>query len=272
MIISHKHKYVFLGIPKTGSTTCQASFHMAGLIGPEDLASGYDGYDYIGDRANIAAFPGQNILGAFTYSDVTDRGYEKEMLGHPFKGQPHKPSKIVDPIREKLGGRFREVLLPLMFKVMTPKELVNVGALTEDQLFEYNVFGFLRDPIDRFLSGYFQLTRVAGIEPSIEHMAEEVDSIDPEYGPLIFSNKKYRDYFTYEGKKVINAVAFDQYKYYIRDTINQYGGQAPDPLPRFKSNFREEWSRKPIDSWMPKETKQKLEHAMKDDIEFYNER
>ena len=81
MIISHRHKFVFFRVPKTGSTTAEFMLRMCGAFNDEDIMT----------VLGIGQFPAVNIIDARTQMRA---GQE---VAEAFKFGPHMtPQNVID--------------------------------------------------------------------------------------------------------------------------------------------------------------------------------
>lgn len=159
-----------------------------------------------------------------------------------------------------------EMYIRRVFAWFTPKEMINAGFLTENQLDEFNFYCFIRDPIQRYISYYFHTKFLENSEPSIEDMIRDIEETDPEYGCRRFINKRYKHYCP----EYVNVLLYENYNEEMTELISSFGGNVSLPLPREKGDYRPDWSRKPVHTWLPKDALNKLEIFLQEDIEFYN--
>lgn len=162
-----------------------------------------------------------------------------------------------------------DIIASRLVKHYSPSECINAGILTEEDFEKNKYYCFIRDPIQRALSGYFYESDM-NIRPerTVELTVEWIDSL-PDYGPRFFMQKKYRDYFELNGKMLAKPLIFERFEDEMKNLITTHNGNIPETFPKFKSHTRPDWSKRPVEEWLPKESINKLKNILADDIEFY---
>jgi hypothetical protein len=121
MIISHSRKYVYLQPVGTDAHVGYMALRNAGLIDKDDICSGLHFYD-------IPLYEPQN------FTPLSLDQY-KEAFGF----MEFAPTPI-------------EQIMTFVNPCLTLKELTTLGYLTKQQIQDYTIFAFIRDPVDRFVS------------------------------------------------------------------------------------------------------------------------
>ena len=268
MIISHSHNFVLLSINKIATTS--SHYLLSQFVGPDDVTTGYHDEtdtEFIFDETSKPVnMPPVTYNEFYMNLEIPVPNWPK-YIGGPLD-QPN-------PELEALFRRFPpEAILnniaQATIKHATPTELINWRLLNEHDLKKYDVYAFVRDPIQRALSSFFFEKFVHKTEATVESVVEWIDTMDPDWGPSIFLGKKYKNYFYYKGEQIAKPLSYSNYESEMRRIINQYGGTAPVVFPTFKSKCRPEWSKKPLENWLPQNSFNRLKFILREDIEFYN--
>lgn len=251
-----------MSVPKIASTTAHYLMLNSGILGPDDICTSYEDGAY--ETFNL---PKMTLAEMYDVLDPIKTFY------------PDKNGEIYDKngVFEKLCGKFGGPegvcmwMNKTLFKHLTLEEAVRAGFIKEEDLDTYDIFGFVRDPIDSYVSVYFFANYANKSESSLEGMIADIDTIVAEDGPWQLFGRKPRDSFFYKGKQIVKALPYSNYKYEMEKLVAKFGGTLPDPLPRFKGESRPEWARQPIETWLPAESLAKLKVVLADEIAFYEE-
>ena len=244
MLISHKNKFIYSRATKTGSSSAQAALAEAGITGPEDVISGYKNdpkEGFLGKPQNIPNWSLEDYLSFSPYGVPED--FQNQKLpnagAHVFTGH------------------------------LTPEEMVLSGLVTEDQLFSYEVFGFIREPVDRWFSAYFFESSLVGRNKDpMEDILERIEN-DNMY-IQVFLDRPMSSWFTYQGEQVGKAYDFKSIDKVLKDLIERKGGQFSG-TPRLKSHYRPDGFKRPTAELLSSSHLKKLEEYLSDDIVFYQD-
>lgn len=267
MIVSHSSKFILLSINKIATTTSHAVLDQ--FVLDEDISTGY--HDETDDNFIVdEKSQGRNV------PNVTYNEFVKN-LEVPVPTWPEYiggPIKVPNPKLQALFEKFpEEVMLNNIakstFKHSTPTEMVRWGIINETHLSDYKIYAFIRDPIQRALSSFFFEQYVHKLTPTVEDVIVWIDSLD-DNGPPVFLNKKYKNYFEYNGQRIASPLKFENYKQELTNIVNRHRGIMPDFIPSFKSKCRPDWSKADVNTWLPLPALKKLETVLEEDIEFYN--
>lgn len=272
MIISFKHKFIYVSIPKIASTSAHAMFNDSGILGDEDVFTGYR-EDSVGGTLAVDVQP--RNLPVMTTDEI---GYihERPVIGHTFKGKivytTPTSEKFTKIVLSKIGPEAYEKMNQVnLLKNLTLQEIVNCGIMSIDQLDTFKVYGFIRDPIERFISAYFFERHSMGMPTSKDDFIGAVYALDHYYGPISFINRPYKLFFECQGKQYGKPLDYRNYKYEMKRIIESYGGKFPTVLPTLKGDIRPEWSREPYKNWIPKDCLDTLNTVLEQDIQYYLE-
>ena len=117
MLISHRMKFAFFRVPKSGSTTMEFMLRMTGRFDDDDIVTGMQ-------------------VGGFRQTNTPDFG---------------------DMIRRgKLGvnGMVNGHFVPADHMHLDPSQAIEEGYITQEQLEEYAVFTCVRHPLKRYISAF----------------------------------------------------------------------------------------------------------------------
>ena len=264
MLISYRHKFVFLHMPKIATTTSRLVLARSGLIGPDDVFSGIN-YEEGGENA----YPQQGL------SHITNYEYATKIIERPIKAvQPtgriinEQDPWMLEMLKTLTVEEVDTIIMRRLLAFLTPQEMVNAGLLTSEQREEFKFYCVIRDPIQRYLSAFFHTQHGAGVEPTIEDMIKDIEETDVDYGFIRFMNRTYKNTCT----QGVDVLLYENFNDDMVKVIKGYGGNIELPLPREKGNYRPDWSREPVSSWLPESTLNRLNLILQKDIEFYNRR
>ncbi len=234
MIISHAHKYIYLQPVGEDAHVGYIVLRNTGLLNEKDICSGV----YLDD---IELYPAQNFEG------LTFDEYKQKFGFEEFAKQPN--SKIMNIINASL----------------TLDELVKLGYLTPQQIKEYSVFSFLRDPIDRFMAIFTESQiRRPIVQSDLEPLFD--GSIVRRYSHLLWQNQA--PYHMYDGKIVSNPLIYDKFYYSIEKMVNNLGGSLSS-MGKLKYVHSFGYSTDPTVKKLAEQNKEKLHSVYKEDIKLW---
>lgn len=154
-------------------------------------------------------------------------------------------------------------------------QAVESEYITEDQLREFDNFGFVKHPYARWVSRLFLakhmklwdhpdpkefligLCRTQNFEPNVSHVSVKF-------------KWNIRDYFYYNDELVVTPYKIENLNSVLTKKIEGFGGLMP-PIPYIEyggktpPEFKE-----PIETWLPQDCINLLTEYYEDDIMFYN--
>ena len=154
----------------------------------------------------------------------------------------------------------------------TPQSIVLNNWMTREELDDINAFGFVRDPVERWVSSFY-LARASGrlkVNPTFDHKPFIEALIDDDivwpFRKPVFVRQRMTDYFYINDKQVVDAYDWRDFA----EVIGDLTGQAVTDVPHVSlgDGVPEEY-RRPIDEWLSPERCEKLRRELKDDIAFY---
>lgn len=228
MIISHKNKFILLRVPKTGSTSLEASVRFCGAVDKDDVCS----------KTEDAFLPSQNI----------PETYKKECQRH---------SMILNIARQKLKIKAElssqeSALLTYPHKWMfflehnTLDDFFDIGyfsklnLLTEEQANEYTTYGFFRDPFERYLSSFvfYQVWSGAREKKEKPITKEEFHKFTKEelHTNINILFRPQSDYFHFKGKRIGKPLMFNNWTSEASRMITEIGFHPLKVYPKFKES------------------------------------
>jgi len=211
MIISHKHKYIYLEPTLVESSRGYQRFFENGLIDKDDIATGI----YILDNYYIVP---QNCEKFPTTLEEYSEKCDNDSL---------KASSFLS-----LDAEF----LSILHSALTLKEAEMLGILTKSQIYEYKIFQIIRNPVDRLISGFIDSIERKGIETSVlDHF---LGRIDP--NPIHHTWKTQSELS--DGYNInINYILFEDFSKSIADTLKlkfDIGLNNPNAVQRVSNKRR----------------------------------
>ena len=236
MIISHKHKFVFSRPLKVGSSSSQAMLVESGILGDEDVYTGYR------DSVEAPLTPFQNC------PDLTCAELRR-LSPYP-----------IPPLPVDESGP-----MPLLGH-LTPTEMLLLGLITEDVLETYTFVSILREPIDRYLSAWFFEKKLQSQLNSFEALREDIEN---SHYPCTFLGKTLKDYFTCKTLPLPNThiLHTETLTNDLTHFIRLYGGKVGEKW--LKAGRVNSWAKTPYRDWLPAPLIKKLKKMMQEDFEFY---
>lgn len=274
MIISRSCGFVFTTMPKVGSTSLNCILSQF-TSGENDIGSGWeeDPEDAIFGSSQVKEYAGKN------YPKLSFNEYTR-ILQRPIPWWPKDVnddlSKLDNPLLvnwvKKVPNQemILNYLAVALVRHLTPTEIVNLGLIKDEEVSSFEWYTVVREPFDRFLSAHFYDANIHKFPNTLEFLIQTIDEMDPERRYLLYSNKITQDYVEYNGKQISNVIKHSDFQKQISEFVDKYNGTMPD-VPRFKSYSRPEWSKRPIEEFLPQRSIDKLNIILKDDIKHYSE-
>lgn len=269
MFISYQHQFAQIAVPRTASVSVCAALRQSNIVSDSDV---------------FCSVP-ENASGSLQKSSTTlfDKRITHfvEELGLPndilFDRDKHTASPTT---RADMGYGFHVAVRlsdlikkGILLHHLTPSNLLRLGLLTEEQLIDFNVFGFVRDPLEKWVSGQFLVRQLGGVtENAVTHLTKLVRS-GGFHGknPSSLVAPMMRDYFFHDGQQVATAYHYDNVDTVIGDLIESSGGTRPTTFPQVGVvNAVPDEFRAPVTEWLPADCVAALQEYFADDIAFYN--
>ena len=267
MIISHDNKFTLLRVPKTGSTSLEASVRFCGAVGKDDICSETE--DAFLPSQNISETAKKYIKKHYVLKNIID---QKKIYELDYTEQ----EKVLMRWNRKWALFMEHNTLDDFFDIPYFSEL---NFITEEQVAEYKHYGFLREPIERYLSSFifYQNYRVhikksqdpVNIETFHDFTLNELENSDC----VLWRPQK--EYFYFKGEQVSKPLLFKNWASEASRMIKEIGFHPLAVYPRFKENGnvrKRPKSVKPtVTDWVDKHSKIKkhIEEFFYQDIEFY---
>lgn len=269
MFISHQHQFAQIAVPRTASVSACAALRQSNISHDTDV---------------FCSVPEQ-ASGSLKKSSTAlfDRhiAYFVGTLGLPedILLDRDKPT-VTSAVRSDMGYGLQAAMKladwvkkGILLHHLTPSHLVRLGLLTEQQLADFNVFAFVRDPLERWVSGQFLVRQLGGVnQNSLAHLTNIVRSGSFRgKNPSSLVTPMMRDYFFHDGQQVVTAYHYDDVETVVGDLIESSGGTRPSEFPQVGViNVVPQEFRAPIADWLPADCVNALQEYFADDIAFYN--
>jgi hypothetical protein len=277
MIISHKNKYTISRVPKTGSTSLEASARMCGL--------GSDDTD-ICSPIEDAWIDSKNLDGEW-YEESKKRIKRYKFVRDKVKNFPE--IALSDQEKEILKDSFAWCSYNTHCSL---SDMVNEplfdgsNIITKKQIFNYKNYGFLRNPYQRIISSwiwdqtvnYNFHKKTPNFSKNSFHKFIKNDLRNKTF--CVF--RPQVDYFFVDGKQVLEPLIFENWSSEAQRMMKELGAHPISTFPRFKekgllkSHFRNSKNNKNL----PNVEEYLYEHNdimlivndfYKNDIDFYME-
>jgi len=223
MIISHKHKFAFFRVPRTGSTTSAVCLRLCGVFDDTLIAAG----------THMIELPPVNMP-AGVYTKIANAKNDRVLVRH----------------NAWLAGAH-----------WTPTQAMNLGMITLEQLREYNVYAFLREPKDRAVSSYCFCN---GTVASPDNMRRQVWKHN--FWGIV--GVRQSEYFSVLGEQVVEPLDFGDFENELRRIITDLGGELTE-IPRINKTEKPT-SRTTNADYLDPHTHKVLEARYAADFELYN--
>lgn len=182
MIISHKHKFVFTRMTKTGSSSAQAMLVRSGILGGIDVYTGYR------DSVSSTVSHGDQTP-IFSLDRIMDIS-------------PHTTCRIRKHLNHFQDTGLVANGMPLIGHV-TPTEMYRLGLLTEQMINDYTFVTIARNPVRRYLSAWFFDQHLSKTQPTSAKLEKDINS---NYMPWSLLNRTLEDYATFKGELIPNVL------------------------------------------------------------------
>src|SRR5690554_2776030 len=236
MIISHRLKFAFFRVPKTGSTTVTLLLRLCGVFDERDIMSPIMGLPSTVPQTAV------DMAEASVRRALTELGRDKDA-----------------DFEQKLGPSVGSHLMHV-----TPKDAIKYGLITLEQLREYRVFAFLRDPWDRNFSAASHATG-AVLSPSIFKQTIKERTKRPESYLLM---RPASMYFYVDGEQVTEPLLFDDFDNEVRRLLRIVGGYEFPVIPRINVG-RQKLANVKKEDFFDEEIQQIFQSELADDFELY---
>ena len=266
MIISHKNKFTLLRVPKTGSTSLEASVRFCGAVDKDDICS----------LTEDAYLPLQNIPNTARKQCAKHRairGIARQKI--KLKSILTDEEKKILDYKQRWMFFMEHNTLDDWFDIPYYSEL---NLISKKQIKEYKHYGFLREPVERYLSSFvFHQVwkgRAKGVQKpiTIEEFHRFTLKDLKKHDNILFRPQK--DYFYFEGEQVAEPLLFKTWASEASRMIKEIGFHPLEVYPRFKEGggAKNILKEKPkVEEWVDSHSKIKdyIEDHFCEDIEFY---
>lgn len=168
---------------------------------------------------------------------------------------------------------------------MTPSNLIEKGFLTLEELKEHTTFGFVRDPLERWVSSIFLARHVGFMDQSEDALTQickfvrERENLRPFYlgSRFKFAEQRppafnYKKYFFCGDTQVIDAYRFEDVEAVTSRLIKEKTGKDSEsafPHIQINSNGTPTEFKEPVGSWLPSDCYEKVKAFFAEETAFY---
>ena len=204
MIISHRKKFAFFRVPRCGSTTSEFMLRIS------------DAFD---DDVDIMT----NSYGGIKMKNIPPALFDRMV----------KSKKLLSGGNLKMFERQRQPEdLPkegdvsgLNIAHMTPAEAIQENLITLEQLREYKCYAFLRNPYDRFVSGFMFTAGPLALPEIMERKALRL-----EFSIGVIQKYQWKWFFVGD-EQVVEPLDFSNYAEELKRIIVESGGYPFTQIP-----------------------------------------
>lgn len=166
-----------------------------------------------------------------------------------------------------------------------PSELINAGVLTPAEISEYTAFGFVREPLERWVSSIF-LARYMGVLDQTEDALTQIcrlvrngESPRPFFGKQELLNRpqyqpfNYHNFFFHGDTQVVDAYRWEDVEAVTNKILNEkLGSEQTVSLPHIQMNPNGTPSqfKEPVESWLPSDCFEKMKAYFAKETAFYD--
>lgn len=211
MIISHRHKFAFFRVPKTGSSTAMIMLRICGVFNDEDYAT------------PVAGLPNTLPEAVVEKHRTNTRNLILQQRQQKANGAP------VAEDEESLN-LYVDASMSSYLAHLTPQQALDDNLITMEQLREYRCYAYLRDPLDRQVSAY---AHMLGSWALPEMFKQSVKDGKINFGLL---NRPQADYFYVDGEQVVEPLNFKDYANELRRMISLVGGYHFERIPKLNNS------------------------------------
>lgn len=234
MIILYSKNSTILRVPKTGSTTLQASIRFSpGCFSEGDRSTGVD-------DANLSPINIDDYVSFFNQRLELSRSIRSKRIDARADGTDavftDDEQALINLRTERASNNtFTQTPLPhsTLDDLTDENSWAFLNYLTSEQIQSFNHYAFIRNPLKRIISGYlFSWNRI--IPLTISNFHDFVNSDDFARG-LVF--RRQIDYFKYNNEVIVTPLLFENYETEMNNLITTLGGTCLSEYPKFKSGL-----------------------------------
>lgn len=166
----------------------------------------------------------------------------------------------------------------------SPSSLIDSGIITADDLDTYTAFGFVREPLERWVSSIF-LARHTGVLDKTEDALTQICDLvrngrsprpfyakakpfkQPDYKPFA-----YKNFFFHEDKQVVDAYRWEEVEAVTNRIMgDKLGREVKATFPHIQVNPSgvPEKFKQPVKDWLPTDCYDKMKAYFAQDLAFY---
>lgn len=178
---------------------------------------------------------------------------------------PVEDSNIPGTLDKSIINRYK---INFKYYHFTIEDLINNGIITKDQALNYKCISVIRDPFDRQKSFYYFYRKWKGRGKPAS--VEQYKALTSKGTFLGEPNSAIRqsDFLKLNGRYIGNYWLYENIDQEIQKLMNKLNLPITHPLPRHKTNFRND---RKNEIEFDKAIKDDIVAAFKEDIQLYNE-
>ena len=250
MIVSHKHKFIFVKSLKTGGTSVEA--FLASYCGPDDIITPVDSRDEM-IRRKLGVFPRNFLRRKYGIPDeaTMDFASAKELVAFRKEHRYAMAFPTFEADRTYCAHHSRASNIRAV-----------VGTVAWD---EYHKFCFERDPWDRTLSSFYFQPANQSVEMATDAQIREF--IEQKDKTKTFCNSKF--YMDNHGRLIVDKVYdFARMDDAVREICDRFGFDFAKfkETPRFKGKLRKD--RRPYDEFLTQPTIERITEVHQRAVDF----
>lgn len=283
MIILHSKKSVIYRVPKTGSTSLEASLRFANLI-RDDI----DVCTPVGD----CGLPFKNFPEEYQEYMNEELAEQKKIVQR--KTECVKNQEKFELTKEELAFNKRQLdsrIYPFYRTQIIHHNISDfldtnswgfLNLLTEEQINEYKHYAVLRNPLKRFLSSFLYSMKLKAGGYSYTCTAEDLhEAVESGRAFRGLATRKQIDYFRYngelekDGEMIVTPMLFENLNKEIGNLIQDLDGNVLNEYPIFKAGnksiFKATEDYPTVEKWIMEigNVKEKVFDFYNEDIELW---
>ena len=169
---------------------------------------------------------------------------------------------------------------------MRPSGLVSEGILSADEIAEYTAFGFVRDPMERWVSSIFLARHTGVLDKSEDPLTQICNLVRSGGSPRPFMAKRkpfsqasyapfsYENFFFIGDKQVVDAYRWEDVESVTNSILgSKLGTPVSGKFPHIQLNRDgvPEAFREPAQNWLPQDCFETMSAYFSDEVAFFNQ-
>lgn len=166
---------------------------------------------------------------------------------------------------------------------MRPTTLVENGLITDEGLSEYTAFGFVREPLERWVSSIFLARSMGMVRQDIDPLDLIVNLVnsgvprpfagkDSKFSQPNYKPFHYRNFFFHGDKQVVDAYRWEDFEAVTNRILSEkLGSEYKGTFPHINMNpdGTPDEFKAPVESWLPSDCYEKMKAYFAEETAFY---